>query len=51
VYSDGCTNYPTYLDQDSGECVETCQIGTFGVVAGSISDVTTDRLRSCEPCM
>ncbi|XP_065919052.1 uncharacterized protein [Dysidea avara] len=45
----GCTHYPTYLDRDSGECVETCPSGTFGVVTGSVDDVSTDRLRVCKP--
>ena len=49
LFTDGCTIYPTYLDGDSGECVETCPSETFGVVTGSVDVATTDRLRSCEP--
>ena len=48
-FTAGCTHYPTYLDRNSGACVETCPSGTFGVVTGSVDDVSTDRLRVCEP--
>ena len=44
----GCTDYPTYLDRDSGKCVETCPPGTFGVVTGSVHNVTSKHLRVCE---
>jgi len=42
-FTGGCTLYSTYLDRDSGKCVETYPSGTFGAVTVSVDDVSTDR--------
>jgi len=45
----GCFNYPTYYESETGTCVETCPVGTYGNVSGTITDVTTERARRCVP--
>ena len=45
----GCFTYPTYYDGETGTCVETCPVGTYGAVSGTSSDLTTDRARNCLP--
>ncbi|XP_065894203.1 uncharacterized protein [Dysidea avara] len=39
-----CLDYPTFLDAQRGECVETCPPGYYGVVSDSDGSVT----RTCE---
>ncbi|XP_065915266.1 uncharacterized protein [Dysidea avara] len=45
----GCFTYPTYYDNETGMCVETCPARFYGAVSGTSNNLTTDRARNCLP--